>query len=225
MELRINRVRINRSRPVQYNNKKWGHNDCANCISRYFNKETGAGKWNHLFHFTLNDRCQENNAARLHTTTEFYLNEFHWIQQIKWIMTESRSGMATKSITHLATNTLPLLVIQSAFSLLSLGRFLMPLTTLNRYQPTDSSRKFFLSLHQGMYLLSDIEGQQVSHQRWIWGFCCMQIMKHACEEIHPGLETQADIIRSPKQGYQWLHKKDRCPPNFLKSIKVLRTKY
>ena len=49
----------------------------------------------------------------------------------------------------------------------------------------------------------------------------MQIMKHACEEIHPGLETQADIIRSPKQVYQWLHKKDRCPPKFFKKYQNL----
>ena len=48
-------------------------------------------------------------------------------------------------------------LIQSAFLLLSLGRHLLPLTTLNRHQSTGSSGKFFLPLHEGMYLLSDIE--------------------------------------------------------------------
>ena len=49
--------------------------------------------------------------------------------------------MVTRGITHLATDTLPVLVIQSVFSLLSLGRYLLPITTLNRYQATDSSGK------------------------------------------------------------------------------------
>ena len=44
-------------------------------------------------------------------------------------------------VTHLATDTMPVLVIQSVFSLLPLGRYLLPITTLNRYQPTDSSGK------------------------------------------------------------------------------------
>ena len=51
-------------------------------------------------------------------------------------MTKSKSGMVTKGVTHLATNTLPVPVIQSVFSLLPLGGYLLPLTTLNRYQPT-----------------------------------------------------------------------------------------
>ena len=72
-------------------------------------------------------------------------------------MTKSKSGMVTRGITHLATNTLLVLVIKSVFSLLPLGRYLLPLTTLNRYQPADSSCFFFLPLHQGMYLLLDIE--------------------------------------------------------------------
>ena len=49
--------------------------------------------------------------------------------------------MVTKGITHLAADTLPVLVIQSVFSLLPLGRYPLPITTLNRYQPTDSSGK------------------------------------------------------------------------------------
>ena len=35
----------------------------------------------------------------------------------------------------------------------------------------------------------------------------------ACKRgIHPSFEPRADITRSPKQGYQWSHKKDWCPP-------------
>ena len=73
---------------------------------------------------------------------EFSLNDFLWIQ---WIMTKSKSGMVIRGITHLATNTLPVPVIQSVFSWLPLGRYLLSLTTLNRYQPTDSSEKFFFT--------------------------------------------------------------------------------
>ena len=29
------------------------------------------------------------------------------------------------------------------------------------------------------------------------------------------LKPRGDVTRSPKQGYQWPHKKDLCPPNFL----------
>ena len=49
--------------------------------------------------------------------------------------------MVTRGITHLATDTLPMLVIQSVFSLLRLGRYLLPITTPSRYQPIDSSGK------------------------------------------------------------------------------------
>ena len=76
---------------------------------------------------------------------EFFLNEFHWIQRIQWIMTKSKSGMVTKVITHLLTDTLLVLVIKSAFSLLPLGRYLLPVTTRNRYQSTGSSGKFFFT--------------------------------------------------------------------------------
>ena len=32
------------------------------------------------------------------------------------------------------------------------------------------------------------------------------------------LKPRGDITRSPKQGYQWPHKKDSCPPKILKKI-------
>ena len=58
--------------------------------------------------------------------------------------------MVTKVITHLLTDTLTVLVIQSVFSLLPLGTYLLSVTTQNRYQSTGSSVKFFLPLHEGM---------------------------------------------------------------------------
>ena len=47
-------------------------------------------------------------------------------------------------------------------------------------------------------------GQQVSHQRWIWGIYCTQVMKHASERIYPGKSRRH---QKSKQGYQWPHKK------------------
>ena len=32
------------------------------------------------------------------------------------------------------------------------------------------------------------------------------------EAAHSDFGTQRNITRSPKQGYQWPHKKDLCPP-------------
>ena len=58
-------------------------------------------------------------------------------------MTKSKSGMVTKVSTHLLTDTLPVLVLKSAFSLLPLGRYLLPVATQNRYQSTGSSGIFF----------------------------------------------------------------------------------
>ena len=60
-------------------------------------------------------------------------------------MKKSKIGMVTKVITHLLTDTLPVLVIKSAFSLLSQGRYLLLVTTLNRYHSTGSSGKFFFT--------------------------------------------------------------------------------
>ena len=60
-------------------------------------------------------------------------------------MTKFQSGMVTKGITQLATNTLPVLVIQSAFSLLQPGGYLLSITTSNRYQPRYSNRKIFFT--------------------------------------------------------------------------------
>ena len=45
--------------------------------------------------------------------------------------------------------------------------------------------------------------QQVLHQRWISGIHCTQATKHASEGLTVALKPRGDIIRSPKQGYQW----------------------
>ena len=79
------------------------------------------------------------------TALEFFLNEFHWIQRIQRNNTKSKSGMVTKVITHLLTDTLPVLVIESIFSLQPQGRYLLPVTTRNRYQSTGSRGKFFFT--------------------------------------------------------------------------------
>ena len=53
----------------------------------------------------------------------------------------------------LATNTLPVSVIQSVFSLLPLGRHLWSITTLNRYQPTDSSEILFTTTSRNVTIV------------------------------------------------------------------------
>ena len=64
-------------------------------------------------------------------------------------------------------------------------------------------------------------GQHVSHQRWISGIHCVQVRKHAIEGSTLALKPRGDITISPKQGYQWPHKKDLCPPKiFLKKVSL-----
>ena len=40
----------------------------------------------------------------------------------------------------------------------------------------------------------------------------------------PTLAVKPDITRSPKEGYQWPHKKDSCPPIFFKDHWILISK-
>ena len=58
--------------------------------------------------------------------------------------------------------------------------------------------------------------QQVLHQRWISGIHCMQVTKHASDGSTLALKPRGDVTRSPKQGYQWPHEKDLCPPKIKK---------
>ena len=53
--------------------------------------------------------------------------------------------------------------------------------------------------------------QQVSHQR---GIHCMQVIKHASGGSFLALKSRAEIIRGPKQGYWWPHKKKWNSPFF-----------
>ena len=39
-----------------------------------------------------------------------------------------------------------------------------------------------------------------------------QVRKYASEGSTVALKPRADVTRSPKQGYQWPHKTDLCPP-------------
>ena len=52
----------------------------------------------------------------------------------------------------------------------------------------------------------------------------MQVRKHVSKESTLALKPRADVTRNPKQGYQWPHKKDSCPPKNLikKQQKLLR---
>ena len=47
----------------------------------------------------------------------------------------------------------------------------------------------------------------------------MQATNHASEGSTLALKPRGDIARSPKQGYQWPHEKDLCPPKILKNKK------
>ena len=45
---------------------------------------------------------------------------------------------------------------------------------------------------------------------------CMPPLSLNKAEPTLALKPRGDVTRSPKQGYQWPHKKDSCPPNFKK---------
>ena len=49
---------------------------------------------------------------------------------------------------------------------------------------------------------------------------------HSSEKAHKGstlaLKPRADVTRSPKQGYQWPHEKDLCPPKTSRILLVLQ---
>ena len=52
--------------------------------------------------------------------------------------------------------------------------------------------------------------QQVSHQR-----CTIFLYEVQIRLPTLALKPRGDAIRSPKQWYQWFHKKDLCPPPFF----------
>ena len=91
------------------------------------------------------------------------------------------------------------------------------------------------------WLSYSLYSQQVLRHRWIWRIAYRQERVQA-RKSHPDFEIQgrshqksktgvsvkprADVTRSPKQGYQWSHKKDLCPPIcFFKNHLVSTVKY
>ena len=74
-----------------------------------------------------------------------FLNEFVWIQRIKWVMTKSKMVYQE---THYQCEK------ESAYPLLSLCRDPLWHTTLYKHHTTDSNGNIFLLLHIGMYPLS-----------------------------------------------------------------------
>ena len=78
------------------------------------------------------------------------------------------------------------------------------------------TKSCFLILHSVFFT-------NVTHFRFTTGFVILQkFSETACREESVqalsilALKPRADVTRSPKQGYQWPRKKDRCPQNFFK---------
>ena len=61
----------------------------------------------------------------------FPLLNFTEIRDFSESWSNPKNGMVTRAIIYLATNTLPMVKIQSSFPLLPLGSYLLPFTTLN----------------------------------------------------------------------------------------------
>ena len=59
-------------------------------------------------------------------------------------------------------------------------------------------------------------GQQVSHQRWIWGIHCVQARMHTSNGSTLPLKHRPDVTRSLKQGYQWSHERTCVLQKFKK---------
>ena len=85
-------------------------------------------------------------------------------------MTKSKSSMVTRGITNLATDILPVLVMQSVFSLLPLDRYLLPITTPSRYQPTDISEKLLYTTISRYATFIRCRMSPVTILLWIWSW-------------------------------------------------------
>ena len=81
-----------------------------------------------------------------------------------------------------------------------------------------------LSVHRGRISLShdamawdtpSSRKDRVPYPQPVYSLTLTRSTKHACEGSTLTLKPRGDVIRSPKQGYQWPHKKDSCPPNNL----------
>ena len=73
------------------------------------------------------DACKNNTFPQIH----LWAIKMPWLSQV--------------------TNPLPVLVLQSVFSLLPPGKYLLPLTTCNRYQLRDSNGKILFSHYIQQY--------------------------------------------------------------------------
>ena len=51
----------------------------------------------------------------------------------------------------------------------------------------------------------------------------MQVTKHTSEVSTLALRPKGDFARSPKQGYQWPHKKDLCPQQIADGEPILQS--
>ena len=71
-------------------------------------------------------------------------------------MTKSKNSIVGTSTTYLGIVTFPVIVIESTFSLIPLGRFLLALTTLNRY----------LSRHSSKNLIFTTSSENITYQMW-----------------------------------------------------------
>ena len=60
-----------------------------------------------------------------------------------------------------------------------------------------------------------LKGQQVFHQRWVWGTHCTQATKYTSKSFRVVLKLRADFTRSLEQRCQWPLKKDLCPSKFF----------
>ena len=96
----------------------WKHNNLANSIVRDLKDSY------HTFPF-----AGTNTQSKNRNLLDFFLNECHWIQRI---MTKSKNSINNTSFAYLHIVTFPVIIIESTFYLLPLGRYLLPLTTLSR---------------------------------------------------------------------------------------------
>ena len=58
-------------------------------------------------------------------------------------------------------------------------------------------------------------GQQVSHQRWIWGFHWTQAINHTSKGIHPGFQTQGRLHKKSKTGVSVVPQKELMSSKFF----------
>ena len=71
--------------------------------------------------------------------------------------------MVTTGIIYLLIDTFPAIVIESTFSLLPLGRYLLPWATQNRNPPRCGNKHFFFLLHLAISIARHMASLVMSH--------------------------------------------------------------